>query len=471
MSSNSTQSAPAKERTLAQLLMRSHLMLAGLLIGGYAIVNFVMAYQGTYGKVESELLGAAETIKAEMRAGKSFDDVALPASTFDRFGPAERDHAYWVQWNNDRQIIASHGRVPPDIEPARKNPTTSGRHPFHARRTGTRLEVFVSTPDGGQLMVGRPMAKEYDSFIRILSYLILSAVIASAFAVWLARRMAKRIAAPIAALAEEASKIETRSLDRRLETSQSAAEMDSLRHRFNDVLAELESAFARQRQFTRDAAHELRTPVSVILAQSELTLSRPRSPEDYQAALQTCREASTHMRALVNQLLLVSKIDADHNGSKFESIDLAAIASECTTLMQSVAAERNIELKCEAQPAMISGNATHLRQAVLNLISNAIQYSPNNTTIGVQVLEDGKAASLIVQDQGIGISKGDLPKVCDRFYRAEKARTVSGSSGTGLGLSIVSEIVKAHGGELKIESEEGVGTKVTVQFPEPHCYC
>lgn len=466
-SNNDANQFARKERSLAQLLMRSHLLLAGLLIAGYAVVNFVMAYQGTYGRVESELLGAAETILAEMRGGKSIDEVALPTSIFDRFGRAQRDHAYWVQWDKDRQIVSSHGRVPPDVRPARENPPTSGRHPFHTRGFGTRLEVFVTTPDGGQLMVGRPMAKEYDSFLRILGYLLLSAVLASAIAIWLAWWMAKTIAAPISALAEEASGIDNRSLDRRLETAQITSETDLLRHRFNNVLAELEQAFMRQRQFTRDAAHELRTPVSVILAQSELTLARPRSSGDYQAALKTCRDASMHMGDLVNQLLTVSKIESEPKHAVFEPIVLATIANECTSMMQIMAAERDIELVCETEPVMISGNATHLRQAVLNIISNAIQYSPSNTSVNVRVFGDADMASIVVQDQGIGISKEDIPKVCDRFYRAEKARTISGSSGTGLGLSIVSEIVKQHRGELKIESEEGKGSKITLQFPRP----
>lgn len=447
------------------MIFLSHVVLASIILIGFAILMFTMNYRATYAKVESELLGAAEILSNELKQGVAPEKLHLPDAFFHRFGKASRDHAYWRLWDDHGVVIVSHGGVRNATEPHPTPPPTHGKHPYVNRFAGRHFEMLISMPDGGQLLVGRPMAKEHDSFVRQLTFLaaviLLGLLAAAGLAWWLTRWIVR----PISNLANAAGEITHQQLDRRLDSPQSTSEMTLLADSFNTMLKGLQTAFLKQRRFTSDAAHELRTPVAIVLSQCELSLSKPREPEHYRQSLTTCLQSAAHMRVLVDQLLKLTRLESDARNDDRALIDLSEVVSDAVRMLTPLAFEQGITLQTSTKPSFVFANLTQMRQVIINLISNAIQFSSADDDVSVSVLPTADLAVLTVRDTGIGIKEQDVPRVCDRFFRVDKARTTTGTSGTGLGLSIVAEIVAAHAGELTIQSQVDRGTTVRVAIP------
>lgn len=451
--------------SLARLIFVSHFVLAAIILIGFAVVMFAMNYRAAYAKVESELLGAAEVLSNDLEQGVAPEKLQLPDAFFHRFGKASRDHAYWRLWDDQGHVIVSHGDMRNTIEPHPTPPPTNGKHPYVKRFAGRHFEMLIAMPKGGQLLVGRPMAKEFDGFVRqltVLAAVILLGLLAAAGIAWW---LTIWIVRPISNLAHAAGEITPRQLDRRLHSPQSTSEMTVLTNSFNTMLKGLQTAFLKQRQFTSDAAHELRTPVAIVLGQCELSLSKPREPEHYRQSLMTCLQSAAHMRVLVDQLLQLTRLEGNACTDDRVQTDLSEVLIDAVQMLTPLALQQGITLQTSTKPSCVLANSTQMRQVIINLISNAIQFSSAGDYVHVSVTPAADEAVVTVRDTGIGIAEEDLPRVCDRFFRVDKARTTTGTSGTGLGLSIVAEIVAAHAGEITIQSQVGSGTTVRVAIP------
>ena len=451
--------------SLTTLLFGSHLLLVTVAIIGFAAAMFAMSYRATYSQAESELLGATESLLQDLRNGKTPKSLEIPDAFYHRFGKAPRDRAYWCVWDRSGTRIGVGGDLPEKTTLNQKLPPRDGPRPFTSRLSGQRLEMFATTDEGGQLLVGRPLAKEFDALRRLflrLAVIGLTGLIAASGVAWW---MTRRIVGPIVDLATKAQSITHQHLEERLALPQPTSEMTQLAISFNLMLANLQSAFLRQQQFTSDAAHELRTPVTIILSQSEFSLLRQRSSDDYRQGFETCRQASGHMKRLVENLFEVSRIDSGQLSIEKQELDFANIADEAIQMMATLAKDRGLCIQSQLTSVLVIGDATRLRQIVLNLIANAIEYSEHGSEIQVTVDQDSGQARLIIADHGQGIPQDDLPKIWNRFYRVDQARTQSGNVGAGLGLSLVAELVRLHGGNVTIESQLGEGTTVTVHLP------
>lgn len=314
-------------------------------------------------------------------------------------------------------------------------------------------------------MVGRPLAKEFDGFIRLFILMVGIITVGLALAAVIAWRLVFVITRPIKSLAEMVASIDHRELDRRLPQKQPTLEMTVLAGRFNAMIGDLQSAFDKQRKFTFDAAHELRTPLAIISGQCELSLSKQRDHSHYCNAHATCRDAAVHMSGLVNQLLLLSRLDDNPKPQVRTAVRLDHVIANVVDLVTPLANQREIRIELSIESISVNADESQIRQVLLNLLDNAIQFSHRDGTITVLLRSDGINACINVGDNGIGIATGDLPHLCDRFFQVDQARTTTQSSGSGLGLSIVSELVKQVGGTLSIRSEQGVGTDICVIIP------
>lgn len=224
-------------------------------------------------------------------------------------------------------------------------------------------------------------------------------------------------------------------------------------------------AYEKQRQFAADASHELRTPLAVVLSTADLLLNDPTIKSDFlRQTIEDMKDEVKKMTNLVSDLLLVAR--SDNNALKVLAVrfDIAAILLQTVRTMSPIAEKKNIVLKEEGnfKPAVILGDEQKIRQLITILVDNAIKYTKEggSVTVGFAPAKLGRVA-FFVQDSGIGISKEDLPRIFDRFYRVDKARSRQ-MGGNGLGLAIADEIVRMHKGEIQVESEEGKGTKFTV---------
>ncbi|MFC2095101.1 ATP-binding protein [Candidatus Bipolaricaulota bacterium] len=244
-------------------------------------------------------------------------------------------------------------------------------------------------------------------------------------------------------------------------------ELGRLARTINAMLGRLERAFHRQRQFTDDASHELRSPLSVIEAEATLALRREREAEDYRESLSIIADESANMNRLIDQLLTLARGDAGEEAVTYQRFNLPTLISETVGTMLPLAEEKNVQL--EADPSsgkiVVNGDETQLKRVLTNLIENAIRHTEAQDRITVCASQQGPIITCTVQDTGCGISAEHLPHIFERFYRADKARSRA-RGGSGLGLAICRQIVEAHGGSIVAESKIDVGTTFTIQLPE-----
>jgi heavy metal sensor kinase len=251
-------------------------------------------------------------------------------------------------------------------------------------------------------------------------------------------------------------------LSQRINVAEAESELGQLAAVLNATFARLEAAFAQQQQFTSDAAHELRTPVSVMLTQTQTALNREREAADYKQTVEACQRAAQRMRRLIESLLALARLDAGQEVLKRLRFDFSKTISECVELVNPLAGERGVKISVELEPLEITGDSERLAQVVTNLLTNAIQYNHDGGQVRVKLKSENGLAVLTVADTGAGISAEDVPRVFERFYRADKSRSTGGN---GLGLAISKAVVEAHGGTIEVSSAENFGTTFTVRLP------
>jgi heavy metal sensor kinase len=278
--------------------------------------------------------------------------------------------------------------------------------------------------------------------------------------------LAQRSLAPLARMAENARRITAEQLHGRLPAETSSTELDQLRDAFNDTLARLERSFEQLRRFSADASHELRTPLTALRSVGEVGLRRARTVEDYREVVGSMLEEVDRLTRLADELLTLARAEAGEAKLHPELVDLSSLMTEVSDRLSVLAEERDQIVEARADgPVMVHGDRLALRQALLNLLDNAIKYSPRGTRV---ILEAGWArgdAFVAVKDQGPGIAAEHRERVFERFYRIDKSRSRE-MGGAGLGLSLAKWTAEAHGGRIELESEEGGGSTFRLVFPE-----
>lgn len=278
--------------------------------------------------------------------------------------------------------------------------------------------------------------------------------------------ISRRALAPVDQIASAARAITARQLGRRLEVPATGDELQRLSETLNDMLARLETAFAETARFTADASHELRTPVSLIRTTAEVALRRPRSAEEYREALNGILRESERTSGLVQDLLTLTRADAGADDWTPGRVDLRALIGGLREKVAAMCESRGLTLCLDVpgQPVSVEGEQAALGRLIVILVDNAAKYTPAPGDVRVTLRETGDGAEIEVADTGIGIGAEDLPRVFDRFYRADRARSRD-SGGAGLGLSIARWIVDRHRGSITIASAPGTGTRVRVALP------
>ncbi|HXE76600.1 MAG TPA: heavy metal sensor histidine kinase [Candidatus Xenobia bacterium] len=279
---------------------------------------------------------------------------------------------------------------------------------------------------------------------------------------WMARSALK----PVEALTAGAREVNISRLDRRLPLRGTGDELDRLADTFNQVFARLEAAVEQMRQFTASISHELRTPLTALRGEAEVTLLRARSAEDYRQVLASQLEEFDKLTRMINELLILARAEAGEIRLEKKPTDLAALVRSLAEAMELVAASKDLKLQVEAAvPVVVAADAQWLERVVLNLLDNAIKFTPAGGRVSLEVKQENSAGCLAVRDTGVGIPAEALPRIFDRFYRADPSRSRE-VDGAGLGLALVQWIVREHHGEVKVESEPGRGTCVVVRLPQ-----
>ena len=267
---------------------------------------------------------------------------------------------------------------------------------------------------------------------------------------------------PLASMIRTSNAVSVSTLHERILFPQTKDEVADLGVSLNRMIERLEVAFKNQRQFIADASHELRTPMTII--QSELEFAtRSSLPRAAEASIQIALDELDHLRVLASDLLTMTKIDMHNSDDSFRTVHLDELLTECIQRIFRTAQEKDITVEFKKTAAAVYGNAEQLQSAFLNVLENAVKYTPSNGSIAVALSLCDKIISLSFRDSGIGIAAEDLPNIFQPFYRSAASR--ADHSGSGLGLSIVKRIVELHRGSIQVESNIGAGSLFTITFP------
>jgi signal transduction histidine kinase len=245
-------------------------------------------------------------------------------------------------------------------------------------------------------------------------------------------------------------------------------ELSRLAATLNAMIARLENSFIALRRFTADASHELKTPLTVLRAGVERAITTPNLPQDTLATLEETLQEIKRMTELVEALLTLARADEGIAPLHREPVDLREIVEEARETGELLAEEAGVrmEVATPVEPVVVSVDATRIRQLILNLLTNAVKYTPAGGSVRLRLGPANGKLTVSVADTGIGIAPGDLPHIFDRFWRADSARTRTGERpGAGLGLAICKWIAEAHGGRIDVVSRPGRGTTFTVTLP------
>lgn len=282
---------------------------------------------------------------------------------------------------------------------------------------------------------------------------------------WLAGRATR----PLKRIIDTTARLHPADLAERLPVRGSNDELDRLSETINRLLDRIASHLEQNREFTANAAHELRSPLTAIQNSLEVALNADRSPSEYQETLTEMLEECDHLRSLVNQLLLLAEADAGRLPLPGKSVPLDQVVQRSLDMFQGVAENAGVQLQAtRLEPVHIRGDDHRLRQVVNNLIDNAIKFtsSPGKVRVDLRLDTARNEAVLVVSDTGSGIAPDDLPHIFERFYRGDKSRRREQHAwGMGLGLSICRSLIAAHGGRIDVASTLGSGTDFTVRLP------
>ena len=314
-------------------------------------------------------------------------------------------------------------------------------------------------------VVGYPLAELRDLLDSLFLIFLVLIPIALTTSVFGGFALASRALKPVDEITRRARQITVENLDQTIPLKKVDDEIGRLTVTINDMIQRLHGSFAQVRQFSADASHELRTPLTILRGEIELALRNPKSPEEYRRVLESALEEIMRLTSIIDNLLMLAKADQATYHANFSEVDLKALVDELYEDSEVLAGQKNIHVDVRAgTPITIVGDRLRLRQLLLNLIDNAIKYTPDGGTVTLALEGRNGSAVITVQDTGIGIPEEEQERIFNRFYRVDKARSRE-LGGTGLGLSIARWIAELHRGTIGVRSEPNKGSTFTVTLP------
>lgn len=433
-------------------------LLLALLLGGFGVTAYQLESARQLRRIDEELqqrLPVLVKSQRPSRANREIREFSLSpkdAALFDQEGGSAFYYVVWLRHGEPVTRSATAPREVPQPQP--------GASPN--RRRGDLRETFLFPGPGDCVLVGRSIGRDLADLRQLAWWLggVGAAVLLLGLAggAWLVSRALR----PIGEITSAAETISSGDLTRRIITADSGSELGQLAEVLNSTFARLDAAFARQARFTADAAHELRTPLAVMLTHVQNGLASDGLTDEQREAFEASQRAAQRMRRLTESLLTLARLDSDT--ATRAPCDLAELVRDVAGQLRPLAIQQQVTLDTDPGRASCSGNAEQLGQVITNLVSNAISYNLPGGRVHVRAAPEPGTAVLTVSDTGQGISPDDLPHIFERFYRADKVR--SGSAGrSGLGLAITRAIVEAHGGTVTVTSQPGHGSIFTVRLP------
>lgn len=442
--------------------------LAFSVAGSLVFLSFyLLTKQALYYQTDSSLTThGLKVMEVALRAGTGMHDDLAKQAFLDEF--AKIPGMLIVIADREGKIIGSSSSANGEaIDSLVKDVIQSNEQSFLNRKVGVTNLRFWTNPivkDGqpiGVILVAHPIdiiENSLSNLVSAMSIVYVSLVLLTTFGgYWLAKRATK----PIREIVEKITRITAENLNERVMVHRSGDEIEELSETFNSLMDRLDSAFKRERQFIGDVAHELKTPLATLQGEIELALSRKRVAAEYKITLS---EALVDTKRLGKTLANILDLAWSQADTKMEEVGLTSLTEEIQEIARKLSFQKKIVIKSKIKKGVVvKGRRDKLMRAILNLVDNAIKYTPNKGLVEIGLFEDKDQVVIRVKDSGAGISKIDLPHIFERFYRGNKTEKTLGS---GLGLAIAKAIVEAHRGKLVIMSKKGKGTTATISLPK-----
>ena len=349
---------------------------------------------------------------------------------------------------------------PARVETTLQAPLVGGRRMLLAAH-------MVQAPGGTTYLVesGAPMDQVQADMRKWLAFLAAMLPAVALIALSGGYVLVKRSLTPVDRIAATAERITSRNLSERLPVPQTGDELERLSVALNRMIERLDDAFRYSRRFVADASHELRTPLTVLRGELESLVQEPQSAPEWHERLGDTLEEVERLTGIVEGLFAISRLDAGEAASEWVRFDLGELATGTADQMALLAEDKQIRVTCTAAKGVwVEGDRARMKQVIVNLLDNAIKYTPEGGTVTLTVTGQDNKARLEVADNGIGIPAEALPRVFERFFRVDKARSRD-QGGAGLGLSIVKSICTAHRGRVEVSSAPGQGSRFQVELP------
>ncbi|MFA5344915.1 MAG: ATP-binding protein [Candidatus Omnitrophota bacterium] len=299
-----------------------------------------------------------------------------------------------------------------------------------------------------------------------LLYILIPIPITLLFGYFIGRVIVARILRPIKEITDTANNITHEDLSLRVKAENVDEELRSLIQAFNDMVSRLGESFEYITDSSSYIAHELKTPIAIIRGESEFALKKERDKEEYKRVISVSLEETKRMLKIIEDLLLLTKMNYQPDVLKFEQIELTQFIGIIYEQAKILASPKNIIVNIDIpqEAGTINADELHLRRLFLNLIDNAIKFTPDNGSIGISLKYENQKALVSIVDTGIGIEEENMPKLFEKFFRIE-GKTKDSSPSSGLGLSIAQSIAELHGGEISVTSRAGQGSNFSVSIP------
>lgn len=439
-------------KSLRSRLLLWYSLILSVVIVGYAGTVTYLYRESLLQQVDADLTAQTVTLAAALTPDiDGTFDLNLPASFRDATSSDVALGQYYAVWNTDGQLV--------DQSDPTATPTATPAVGIATRLN--RREVVIEAPGQARILVGRRLdavntaVRDLGLTVTAVGVLVLGLSLLGGFV------LVGRALAPVARISQTAGAMIGGDLDARIPVKGTASELEQVARALNEAFDRMRVAADHQRQFTADASHELRTPLATLRAEFDWALGRPRQAAEYRGSIEKGQKAVERMTELADRLLALARPGSGQDLDRVR-LELGAVLTASIELLAPLALAHDVSVRTELHPTYVLGVRSLLIDAFSNLLKNGIEYNRPGGELAVRIVAEGAWATAVIRDTGVGIDASDLPRIFERFYRADRSRT---RGGAGLGLAIVRSIVEDHGGTVTCSSQPGVGTEFVVRLP------
>jgi len=448
-----------------------YVVVFGLLLAGFSAFVYVVLSQTLYARLDQSLSRAAQVVAGEFRSEVAEHEGGAAAGAVQALTELHLPGIYVAIFDGEQPLASNFDRNQFSARELLPSTATGDQATFRTVQgygeEGARVAVIsAQAGDKGYLVAAaeplQNLVEQLESIRRIFYLGFPASLLVAGIGGFI---LAKKSLAPVVAMSNQAESISARNLHERLSIGNKGDELGHLARVINELLSRLDGSFESMREFIADASHELRTPLSIIRGEADVALSQDRDATEYRDALAIIQDEAKRLSRIVDDMMALARADAGRRRLQIEEFYLNDLVEECCKAATVLTVREGVSLTIDpAADIAFRGDEDLLRRMFLNLLDNAIKYTPSGGSVSVELACEPANVKIIVSDTGIGIPADHAQHVFERFYRVDKAGSRADGR-SGLGLAIAKWVAEAHNGSIHLVSRPGHGSKFTVSLP------